>query len=336
METVTPDRLLSSGSTLLNLETSGHPAGAYLKGKYHHLVGDSSSGKSVYAFTALAEAAVSRHFRDYRLIVDNPEGGMMMDLEKYFGAGMASRIEDCTSDSLDEFYFQTSQHIEDGIPFVKVLDSMDAFDSKEDEEKFEEDKKAHEEEKDSKGSYGVSKAKLNSVRLRHVKNGLRKTDSILLIISQTRDNIQFPSAGKVYAGGRALKFYAASQMWLKRKKTLSKTVQGKPRQVGILTEIKLRKNHVSGREQSVEVPIYHSYGIDDIGSCIDYLVDEKHWKKPKQSIEAKEFGFKGTRDRLIAHIEQTEGGVLLLRRTTGKVWKRIVDATTVKRRPRYE
>src|SRR5690606_25785618 len=116
---------------------------------------------------------------------------------------------------------------------------------------------------------------------------------------------------------------------------LKKTVNEKDRQIGIISRISVKKNRLTGKEWTVEVPIYWSIGIDDVGSCVDFLIEEKHWKKDGQGkIDAKEFEFVGTRNKLIDHIEH-EGLEFDLRQLVAEAWKKIEDGCRVERKSRY-
>jgi len=76
---------------LLNLACTGNPNGGFFKGHYFQIVGDSTSGKTFLSLTCLAEANINKHFEDYRFIFDDGEGGALMDLTKFFGAGVADK-----------------------------------------------------------------------------------------------------------------------------------------------------------------------------------------------------------------------------------------------------
>jgi RecA/RadA recombinase len=335
--------LLSSGSTGLNLACTDRHQGAFGKGHYYYFVGDSSSGKTWLGLSLFAEATLNPSFDNYRLIYDNAEDGALMDLRHYFGDRIVDRLEPpggldneglpINSEYVEEFYYFLEDAFQAG-PFIYVLDSMDALDALEDEQKFQELKKAHEEGKEVSGEYGTAKAKLNSTRIRRVKRNLRKTKSILVIISQTRDNLARGFKKKTRAGGRGLTFYADVEIWTSVVGTIDKSVRGKKRQIGRTVRCKIVKNRVSGKDRTVDIPIYHSFGIDDIGTCIDYLVSEKHWPKRKQSIVANDFRFRGTKDKLIKHIEENKLEEDLAQ-LAGKIWKEIEAACEVERKPRY-
>ena len=88
-----------------------------------------------------------------------------------------------------------------------VLDSMDALLAMASNKKFAKRKQATRGDgEEIKGSYGMDKPKENSESLRRALAGLRKTGSILIVISQTRDNIGFGAMfqPKTRSGGHAL------------------------------------------------------------------------------------------------------------------------------------
>ena len=347
----TKQPLLSLGSTLLNLAVSSKPQGAIPPGTYVFMVGDSASGKTFLSLTAFAEALRSKHFKDHRLIYDDVEGGAMMDWEKFFGKSVAAKVEPPSfirntgtvgdvpehSETLEDFYYNIDDAIQDGRPFIYVLDSMDGLTTGDDVEKFKEAKDARRKGKDVGGSYGTSKAKTNSVGMRQVIRGLKKTGSILIVLCQTRENIGFGSQfnPKTRAGGRALTFYAHSEIWFSLAEQIKKTVKGKPRQLGVISRIQIKKNRISGKLREVRVPIYWSLGIDDVQSCVDYLIDEGYWAEKKGSIEAKEFGFKGTMDKLIGKIE-SENLEKELKAIVSECWQEIESACEQPRKMRYQ
>lgn len=340
-------QLLSSGSTLLNLACAGATKGAYPKGDYIFFVGDSDSGKTWYCMSLLAEAAVNPHFDDYRFIYDPTEGGAQMDVAYYFGQAVADRLESpiedaeamtTASEHLEGFYINLDRALDHEKPCIYILDSMDALNPLEADEKFDADRKQIEAGKETSGSFGTAKAKLNSQHLRRIIPKLRKTGSILIIIAQTRDNIGFGAQfnPKTRAGGKALEFYADMQIWTSSKGPIFKTVRGKKRAVGNQSICKIKRSRVTGRRAEVVIPFYHEYGIDDVSSMVDYLVDEGHWTKSKQGrVDAKDFDFQGTESKLIEYIETNELTVDL-RMLVGRIWTEIVEQSKPKRKPRYE
>lgn len=331
---------LSTGSTLLNLAISDRVDGGFVKGGFHWLVGDSDSGKSFLSLTCLAEAAKNPAFDKYQFIHDNAENGVLMDIERFFGKRVAERLKPPSkhgpSDTIDRLYVNLVQAAERG-PFIYVLDSYDALTSEQEQKKFKERIKAITKGVDAKGEMTDGKAKRNSSGLRQTLALLRDTNSIFTAISQTRDNMGYGFEDQTASGGRALKFYANVQLWTSPRGKLKKTVKGKERELGILTKIAVRKNRISGKKRDCIIPIYHSVGIDDIGSIIDWLIEEGHWHKPEgaASFQAPEFAHDGTKDKLIKTIEEAsrEGD---LHNLLQQVWDEIETACMVKRKARYQ
>jgi hypothetical protein len=344
---LTSQGAVSTGSTLLNLACTEHPDLGFLKGGYYYLVGDTSSGKTWTSLSCFAEACRNEAFADYRLIFDDVEGGAMMDIGHYFGGAVVKRMEppkrkkgeNIFSGTVEDFYFHLTDLIEDDRPFIYVLDSQDGLDSAYAGKKFEEHKKAAMLGRESAGSYGDGKAKYHSENIRHVLAGLRKTGSILIIIGQTRDNLGFGFETKTRSGGRALRFYANLEIWTSVGGKISKMVREKKRTIGVKCLAEVKKNRVTGKigkDRQVQIPIYYDLGIDDVGSMVDFLVAEKHWKKTKdRSIDAHDIMCEGSRKEIIAHIEQEdlEGKVKWV---TSKVWNEIESACAPNRKRRYE
>jgi len=291
--------------------------------------------------TGFAEAAKNPHFKNHRLIYDASEEGALMNLEKFFGSKMVKRLEmpgaDGYSQTIEDFYYNVDDAIKKNKPFIYVLDSMDSLTSTYSDKKFNENKVKHRKGEKGKGSYGDGKAKINSESIRRLIPILRKTKSILIVISQTRDNID---AGlfepkKTRAGGRSLEFYATLEIWSSIRGPIKKQVRGKKRQIGIIASVRVKKNRVTGRNRTVKIPIYNSFGFDDIGACIDYLVDEGYWKAKGGRIQAEEFETEGTREQLVSFIEETNQEKPL-RLLVGELWLEIESALEVKRKKRYE
>lgn len=340
---------LSTGSTLLNLACTGYSDRGFAKGRFYFVVGDTISGKTWLSLTCLAEATLNPNFKDYRFICDNAEDGALMDIKRFFGREVFRRMERpgrYCSFNIEEFYYNVDDAIRDGRPFIYILDSMDSLSSEAEADKFDKTKKAYRKGKETSGSYGDGKAKVNSAMLRRViGKSLLKSGSILIIINQTRANITalpFQSK-KTCSGGHALHFYACIELLSSVAGQIKKTVKGKKRQLGVYCKIRVKKNRVTGRDRTVIVPIYHSMksakgfhgGIDDVGSCVDYLLSEKHWKKKGKIIRARELGIKSEKKRLIKLIEKRELEKDL-HELVGDVWNQIEKACTIERKKRYE
>jgi RecA/RadA recombinase len=342
---------VSTGSTQLNLACSDNPFTGFRKGGYYFLVGDSASGKSWLSLSCFAEACLSPEFAKHRLIFDDVEGGVQMNMAHYFGKAVAERMEPAggwdksgrpiNSSRVEEFYYNITDAIKAGKPFIYVLDSQDALDSAASRDKFEEQKKAARQGKDAAGSYGDGKAKYHSEHIRMVLSDVRKMGSILIIIGQTRDNVTgFGFEKKIRSGGKALRFYADLEIWTSVEGKITRTVRGVKRTVGVNCLAEVRKNRITGKigkDRSVIFPIYYDHGIDDVGACVDFLVENGHWletKKDSGLFIATELTITASRNKLIHHIEDKnlENSI---RHLCGEVWGQIEDEARVERKPRY-
>lgn len=328
------------------------PDFAFRKGGYYYLVGDSTSGKTWTSLTCFAELCRNKAFDNYELVFDDVEGGALMDVELYFGKAVARRMRaprysakgrPINSTTVETFYYHISDLLEEGEPFIYVLDSQDSLTSASAKAKFNEQKEAAEKGREAAGSYGDGKAKYHSEHLRLILAGLRKTGSILIIIGQTRDNLGMGFEKKTRSGGKSLRFYANLEIWTSVAEKIKKRVRDKDRTVGVSCFAEVKKNRETGKvgkDRGVHIPIYYDLGIDDVGSCVDFLIDEKHWEKipgegKKKIYNASDIMFKGSRDEIVRYIEEEEIEKQL-RSITAKVWKEIEDECCSQRKRRYE
>lgn len=340
---ITSKDLLSTGCTLLNLACSGRATGAVAKGTYLFYVGDSSTGKTWSALTLFAEATLNKHFQGYRFIFDNAENGALMDMERYFGPKVAEAMESpatlkgepTSSTTVEEFYYHVYDALEVGRPFIYVLDSMDALDTEDESEKFTKDREKHAEGKEAGATYGTAKAKANSTNMRRIVGRLKDTGSILVVLSQTRDKIGFGSQfnPKSRSGGKSLRFYAHLEIWTAIRERLKKP--GTDRVYGTKIQAKVEKNRVSGWEGELIYTFLKRHGVDDVGTSIDFLLEEKHWSATKGVIQAPELDFVGKREKLIRKIEE-EGLERDLAMVTTEVWLALEEASTVRRKNKYQ
>lgn len=369
IEMIRKEDYLSSGSTLVNLACSSTSYGAFCKGKFFWMVGSSSSGKTWLTLNGLAEAAINPNFKEYDLIYNNIEDGALMDVRKYFGSKLQERLKPPDYDSdgapkysehVEGWYYHLDQRLtlaERGKapPFIELVDSFDALSSDYEEKKFTEHRKAFEkaekkaENKKSsdsedesktdaapKGDYGDGKAKIHSRYMRGIIPRLRDTGSIVIGLSQERDNItggMFDPAN-VVSGGRALKFYATWQLWSCLGAKISKKVNDTNRQIGITSRISVKKNRLTGKEWTIDIPMHWSSGIDEVGSLVQFMIDENQWKKSNGKIIVPDFSFEGAQEKLIRKIEE-EDLEFELRSLVTLAWREIEAKCEVVRKPRY-
>lgn len=324
-----PSLLIPTGSSLLNLACSDDVNGGYGAGKIVNLIGDSSSGKTILAWSMFAEVCRDKRFDKHRLIYDDSESALEINVPKLFGKKTDNHVERFSSDTTEDFYGTIVKLCNDGIPFIYCLDSLDALTSEDEQKRADE----YADEKSNKsGSFKTEKPRMISEILRVIVKKIKLTNSFVLIISQTRDNIGFGAmfTPKTRSGGKALKFYCSHEIWL----ALGKKVKKLDREIGASVFAKVSKNKITGKRRDVIFPVYYDYGVDSIGSCVDFLIEEKHWKGTKD-INAVEFDVSLPKEKLIKHIEEKKLQKKLLEITQG-VWTEIENKLKLDRESKYD
>lgn len=327
---------LSTGATMLDLALSGQVGKAFGPGHYTLYVGDSGSGKTFLLLTMFAEASMIPEYKDYRFLYVSSENGNQFDTERFFGPGVAKRLETVQPESLERMYDMFDKMNAEGTKFIAVVDSTDGMATEAEIKAIKENTKLRESNKDTKGSYGDGKAKVHSARLKYVVHGIEKTGSILAIISQTRDNID---AGmfeeqKTRSGGHALKFYAHSEIWLTVGAAIKKTVNGKDREIGKFANFKVKKNRVNGKARNGRVALLPEFGIDDVGTMMDWLIEEKFLTASGGRYSTPWFEKTYTKEEIIAKMED-EDRVGEIKQFVQESWDSIEAALLVPRKPRY-
>lgn len=340
-------RFIPSGSTMLNLCCSDSIKGAYQLGKLTTIPGASAVGKTVLALTCFAEMNKLKRFRDYDFIFDDVEEALEIDIAKMFNKDVKNRmIAPNYDDDGTPIYSNTIQDLKSNIltrikqsnnPFVWILDSLDALTTSEELEKeykiaLRRSKNLTDEHvKEIKGSYKTEKAKIMGEVLRMIKGNLKKTNSALIIIQQDRAKIGTSFGKKTgTSGGKAPKFYSTHRIWLYRVRTL--TDNGL--KIGGEVKAEVSKNKITGKIRACKFNIYDNYGIDDVSSCIDYIIDQKHWSRSGNSFDAEEFRMKATKKKLIKYIE-SNNMEKELRNITQSVWDEAEEKVKIKRKRRY-
>jgi len=337
------EHFVSSGSTLLNLALTGHPDFGWQLGKMANIIGDSGAGKTQLALTSFAEASYNPDHKNMRLIYDDAENALEFDLGDVFGKQTEKRVEvlDPPSDNIEQFSDNLALTIREKVPFIYVLDSFDAIGSEADTEHIESERKIRlgESKKESKGSYGMAKPKLASQLLREECGKLKRTKGALLIVSQTRDNLTPGSfEKKTRSGGRALKFYATHEVWviLTGQITHPKTKL----RIGAECDVRVTKNKVTGKRRTVSFNVYDGYGVDDIGSMIDFMLDMDAWTGGgKTSIDTKgDLRLKEpiSRAKLIDLLETEEDRLADLKELVAEEWHLREKEVQPDRKKRYE
>ncbi len=118
---------------------------------------------------------------------------------------------------------------------------------------------------DEKANQPGSEAVENSDYMKHIVATMDKYPGsiVLLLVNQMTDKIGFGQKGQSRSGGHKISFHSSLILEFKKIKTLVKKVKGKEVKTGIITQVKIDKNHLSQTENSV--------------NKMNLLVDAKGW-----------------------------------------------------------
>lgn len=334
---------ISSSCSLLNLALSDRADGGFEAGTIISITGERHSAKSLTAGSILATLAYDKNFDDYELIYHDTENGFRFDKEAFFGKKGAKRIVEPEIEKDDptaphnvyDLSIGIKNAIKKGKPFVYVVDSVDGLTVPDDLAKAEEMENAYIKGKDTAGTYGTAKAKFLSNFFPRITKQIEESKSLLILISQTRDNVG-GMAEKTRSGGKAISFYAGTELWLKppmQGAKIEKTVNGQKDQIGSRVVFTLKKNRISGKPRSVQLVLYIDYGIDDISTSIEWLMKYGYANGDKKiSIEG--IDFEGSKDAMIKYIEDNYLEEKLSK-ILEKCWKDREERLTVVRKPRF-
>jgi len=341
--------LIPSGSTLLNCACSDNPLGAFGSGTIVTLPGSSSSGKTILTLSALAEINKLKRFADYNLYYDDGEEALAFDFAHLFNIKLEERLqapkytefdEPQQSNTIQDFKHNILTKMKEKNPMIYILDSLDSLSSDQEIEKEYKAAlaaaKSAEAVKELKGSYKTEKAKIIGEVLRIINGQIKKTDSLLVIVQQERAKLNAMFGKKVTtSGGMAPFYYSAHQVWLNKIAAIKDTIT-KKRVIGATTKASVTKNKITGKQREVEFNIYYDYGIDDITSCVEFLLSERWWKPmkgKKQIFDAEALGIGGKKPELIEQIEELNLEKKM-QKEVGKCWNTIEESIRLTHRKR--
>lgn len=335
-------RFLSTGCSLLNCALSDRVDGGWPSGRISNLIGDSDTAKTVLSLHALAESCRTPSFDDYKIIYADIESALTETTKSMFGNKLRERGIFLSTDNedkkkrppetIEELHYQWLDLFKEGDPFIYIVDSLDFLPSIADLEKSEEQKIAWEKGKDTSGTYQMNKQKRFKQMMRELKGKISQTDSIIIIVSQTIDNIGSMFDPKTVTGGNALEFASRIRLWLSK---LEADKVGN-RVIGRKIKVKISKNHITGHLREIPIWVYNGFGVDDTKTSIDFLVAEGAWEKkggwilPNGIVEEK-----FTMKQLIDFIESKKLNSNL-DALVQKTWSDIEDGLKLNRERRYE
>jgi len=256
----TPKTFISTGCTLLDLAIAGKLPGGVASGRISHFYGDESTLKTAI----LAEIMGSIQRLGGVAFLDDVEGTWDNDFARLFGLdcsqksfskGHSKSVEDLFDNTIPK---QIEKALKSDKPCLVGIDSLSALPSETELQSNIAD-----------ASYGTSRAKSISQGFRKILRGLNESGLALVFIDQTRQNVGITFGdNKTVSGGNALKFYASTRVKLSHLKPL-KTAKGIP--YGVKIGFNVRKNKLSTPFKEGFFSFLFDYGIDDVGSSLEWL-----------------------------------------------------------------
>lgn len=249
----------------------GVPAGRFI-----NIVGDKSSGKTFLSNEFIANSHYE--FGDkFRWVYDDCESGYSFDTESLYGFEIMPQndSERTHSSTVEDAFCNITnfcKSLKKGEFGIYVLDSLDGLTSKEQDDRAKERLKAFDEGKElEKGTYGMGKQKyLSQEFFPQLADTVENYNVLVIIISQIRENIESFSFEKYSrSGGKALDFYAHSVLWIATCKKILK----KDAPVGVVVKAKTTKSKTPRPFRECFFSFLYDYGLDSIGTNLDYLFD---------------------------------------------------------------
>jgi protein RecA len=260
--------------------------GGWAHDRVSNVVGDKSAGKTLIAIEAAANfkrrwpnGLVRYAESEWAFTPAYAEAmGMPKDTEYNKSGKPIETVEEWAGDV--ERVMQENK----GRPVLYILDSMDALsDAAEMDAEFGED------------SYGGKKPKLIGQFFRREVDNMGSHPMHMMIVSQIRENIGAMFGEKHRrSGGKALDFYASQIVWVHHQGQMKKTIAKIDRVVGVEVKAKVKKNKVGLPFREASYPILFGYGMDDLTSSVEWLLDNGREQILKDEFDLSRAGYKVT------------------------------------------
>lgn len=312
------DPYISTGVTLLDLSFGGGDViakgGMGIKiGDMVNIYGDTGAGKSFLFNEIIASAkrtvesgALLDHgIKKFDWYYADFEQADNFDSEGLYGfeihpegkEKVANTVEDCC------YHIQSKiNKLKEDELFIYVVDSLDALTSRKQKAMNDEELKAFEKgKKIDKGSYDMDKAKFLAQKFfAPIAEAKENKNVIILVVSQLRQKVNATMFEKkdTTSGTQTMKFYFDTRMQLlpthKYFEDISYEETGEvyTREVGGNVRLRPDKVRHSRPNRLVQFDFIYTYGLDNVGSNIDFLYglrDERHKLKTGEAYNNLQF-----------------------------------------------
>lgn len=284
---------LDTGCILLNLACSQQGrTGGIPRGRISNFVGDGSSGKTLTALEVCAQAfyhvkkrktELYPSVKKVNIVYNNVEGVMDLPINRMYGKKFVKGIDWKQTSTCEKFgrdFLKRCYNHKEGEFLLYVLDSVDALMPESHKKKVDKSIKSDEEIEEG---FGAEKARyFSKTFFKTLCSAMIKKDITLICISQIREKIGVVFGKKHYrTGGKAMDFYTHCVPWFAEKKKL----KAHEKIYGVDVKVNIERSKVALPFRIVDFPIIFNYGIDNIGSMVNFLYgesDEIEWRDAKK------------------------------------------------------
>lgn len=257
---------ISTGAAMLDVAISNRPYGGIPVGRITELTGLEQSGKSLLSAHILAETqkqggvavlidtetAVSREFFD----------AIGVDVSKLLYVSVDT-VEDIF-ETIETIIEKVRTSEKDKLVTI-VVDSVAAASTK----------KEMESDYDKDG-YATDKAIIISKAMRKITNVIGRQKIAVIFTNQLRQKLGVMFGDPwTTSGGKALAFHASVRLRLKNVGQIKTKIGGQDKIVGISVRAQVVKNRLGPPLRSADFEIYFDRGIDNYGSWLTVLKDNK-------------------------------------------------------------
>lgn len=256
---------ISTGATMLDIAISNRPDGGIAVGRITELTGLEGSGKSLVGAALIANTQK----RGGVAVLIDTETAVNPEFFKAVGVNLSS---------MSYVHIQTVEEIFDYI--VKVIETVRASGKKDklvtiivDSVAAASTKKEMEADF-SKDGYATDKAIIIGKAMRKITGMLGRERIALVFTNQLRQKMNAPAFSDPWttSGGKAIAFHASTRI---RLNLMGKIKDAKDNIVGVSVKANILKNRLGPPHRTAEFDIYFDRGIDDYGSWLEVLKENK-------------------------------------------------------------
>ena len=264
------DGWVSTGCAMLDVAISNRPYGGLPVGRITEITGLEQSGKSLVSAHLLAE---TQKQGGVAVLIDT-ETAVSREFLEAIGVDV-SKLLYVTADSVEQIFDMTETIIEKVRETSKdklvtiVVDSVAAASTT--------NELASDYKKDG---YATDKAIIISKAMRKITNMIGRQKISLVFTNQLRQkmNAMFGDPWTT-SGGKALAFHASVRLRLKNMGQIKMKQGGQERTVGMKVRCQVVKNRMGPPLRSADFEIYFDRGIDNYGSWLGVMKDNKMVKQ---------------------------------------------------------